>query len=316
VHLLERERSAVEAGSRAAALLRQRAVDIAVFHGSAACAPDSIAARLRGATVQVNLVHGVPMHGAPWDGVIYLNEADHRKNGRWFADRGAETACIPIGLDPARLGGQPTPRAQLGIPAAATVLATAGSNLEHSLSEPFMALVAEVLRRYRDVWFLALGPSGAASFAAQRRLLERAGVADRARFPGFVGDVVAALRSADVYLNEFPTGGGVVVLEAMAAGLPVVATSGSEEHVGSYGAALAGEAAATPEAYRARVERLVEDPALRRDAGRAMAARFAEHFDASRNVRRYEDWLIALHRRRTQTPDRTGALGPGARPHA
>lgn len=59
-------------------------------------------------------------------------------------------------------------------------------------------------------------------------LSKELGLDDRVRFTGFVPDVAPYLAKADIFIlpSTRPEGLGLVVLEAMAAGLPVVATSG------------------------------------------------------------------------------------------
>jgi glycosyltransferase involved in cell wall biosynthesis len=70
-------------------------------------------------------------------------------------------------------------------------------------------------------------PSEAAYLAGLRRLATRAGIADRVRWLGERGDVPALLGAADIYCqpNLEPEPFGVVFVEALAAGLPVVTSN-------------------------------------------------------------------------------------------
>jgi glycosyltransferase involved in cell wall biosynthesis len=120
--------------------------------------------------------------------------------------------------------------------------------------------------------------------ARLRRLAEVEGVADRVVFTGQVPDAAGLLAGVDaVAVLTKPTSGGpgcegfgAVALEAMVAGVPVVATTG-----GPVGGRLAGTAGVTvapadPEAVAAALGRLA-DPELRARAGAAGQALTADH---------------------------------------
>jgi glycosyltransferase involved in cell wall biosynthesis len=106
------------------------------------------------------------------------------------------------------------------------------------------------------------------------------GVDDSVEFSGEVPDVRPRLEDADVFvLSSLSEGMPVSILEAMAAGLPVVASAvpGLEEVVveGETGfLAPPGDAAA----LAARLCQLVDDPALRISFGSAGRARAEERF--------------------------------------
>ncbi len=92
------------------------------------------------------------------------------------------------------------------------------------------------------------------------------------------------VRSADLYLNEFPFGSGVAILEAMAAHVPVVTLY---DHLGPaqsrYGAQYIGEerAVTTPEEYVALAGKLLESAALRREWSNALRERYLKHADVN-----------------------------------
>lgn len=134
-------------------------------------------------------------------------------------------AVIPNGVEPedflqARLLPFRAPtRERHGINSAARVVLFVGEFFRKGLSAAVQALAA--LAR-PDVHLLVVGRGPQAVFAA---LAERLGVASQVHFVGFVPDPRPYFSAADVFL--FPTlyePFGMVVLEAMAAGLPVITT--------------------------------------------------------------------------------------------
>jgi glycosyltransferase involved in cell wall biosynthesis len=138
-----------------------------------------------------------------------------------------------------------------------------------------------------DAWH-ALGPGGAArlTIAGEGPLrgelqarIEHLALGDGVTLAGEVSDVPAVLRQADVYVQpSFVEGMPNSVLEAMAAGLPIVATrvSGNEDLVedGENGLLVPP---GDPAALAAAIRRLVDDPALASRMGersRALVERF------------------------------------------
>ncbi|HLQ65838.1 MAG TPA: glycosyltransferase [Candidatus Limnocylindrales bacterium] len=111
------------------------------------------------------------------------------------------------------------------------------------------------------------------------------GLGDRVRFLGFREDVVTLLRASDLFvLSSYLEGLGTSILDAMAAGLPVVAT-----RVGGIPEAVADGVTGflvpplDPPALAEALARLADDAALRASLGeRGRAA--ARQFDADRTA--------------------------------
>ncbi|MWG34432.1 glycosyltransferase [Halomarina oriensis] len=133
--------------------------------------------------------------------------------------------------------------------------------------------------------------------AAYRRDVKRhvseAGIDDSVEFLGWVDDVPSVLREADVFVlpseNEgFPRS----ILEAFAAGLPVVATDagGTDELVtdGTNGFVVP---VGDTEALRARLMKLAEDAALRDEMGAAGRRTVEREFSMMRYTEMFEQFV-------------------------
>lgn len=195
-------------------------------------------ARKRGTKV-VYTVHGFHFYkGAPllnWllyypaerflsrftDVLITINREDYERAQHFYAKK---VVYIPgVGIDCARFAPsdeiRARKRAQLGIPQDATVLLSVGEvnrNKNHRL-------VLEALPSLPDCRYVLCGRGPLLEEYRQRAW--ELGVADRVIFAGYRTDVPDFYRMADVFV--FPSlreGLPVSVMEAMAAGLPILCT--------------------------------------------------------------------------------------------
>ncbi|MFO0985747.1 MAG: glycosyltransferase family 4 protein [Alphaproteobacteria bacterium] len=144
-------------------------------------------------------------------------------------------------------------------------------------------LEALVLLAARGIAFRARLVGGGVLLHEHRRLVERMGLAGRVEVMGFVPDVMAELRAADVFaLHTLQEGSGsMALLEALQTGLPgvVTAVDGLVEDVADGKEALLVPPADAP-AFAAALERLVSDRALRLAMGARARATFERHFAA------------------------------------
>jgi glycosyltransferase involved in cell wall biosynthesis len=128
--------------------------------------------------------------------------------------------------------------------------------------------------------------------AELERRIAAAGLTHRVELVGTRDDVPERLAAAQIFvLSSDREGFPISILEAMRAGLPVVASA-----VGGIGeAVLDGVNGAlveprSPDAFAAALEPLVRDAALRRQQGRASRERFVDEFGFDRHVRR--TWAV------------------------
>ncbi|WP_205698108.1 glycosyltransferase family 4 protein [Conexibacter sp. SYSU D00693] len=177
------------------------------------------------------------------------------------------------GIDPARLPPS-APRDAFGWRLACIGRVEERKGLAHAI---------EALARLPErATLTVVGGGDHAHRAELEALAARLGLGARVRFTGPVDDVGTAYAAADavVFPVTWQEPFGLVPLEAMAVGRPVVstATGGAAEYLEDGGNALV-VAPGDPEAIAAAVRRLAEDPTLRVALvarGRATATRFTQ----------------------------------------
>lgn len=129
-----------------------------------------------------------------------------------------------------------------------------------------------------------------------RRLAADLGVEGAVRFLGEVQDIPALLARASLFvLSSLTEGISLTLLEAMARGLPVVATrvGGNTEVVSEGQTGLLVSAQSPPELAAAMLS-LYRDPAARRSMGKAGRSRVELHFEVRRMVAEYERLYLRL----------------------
>ena len=154
-------------------------------------------------------------------------------------------------------------------------------------------------------WRLWLAGEGALR-ADLERLAHSLGIAGCVQFLGTVADVASYFGQADIFvLPSLAEGLSNALLEAMAAGLPSIATQvgGTPELIqeGETGLLVAPEDTA---ALAAAMVRLAEDPVLRQALGQRARRKVEAEFGLERIAQRYE----ALYGELCQDPERHLAL--------
>lgn len=218
----------------------------------------------------------------------------------WLIDDGYEPARIVVirnGVDLERFPLTPPRddlRRQFGIPDAVPIVGVVGRVRAMKGLEDAIDATARLLKRVPDVRLVIVGEAmvtrdgvSVEDRAYVESLMTRAraaGLGERAIFTGYRPDVADILPQLTVSvqpsLNE---GLSNVVLESMAAALPVVAT-----RVGGTPEALVTNVTGllvppgNADALSAAIERMLLDPARARDMGLAARRRIESHFSMSR----------------------------------
>ena len=114
------------------------------------------------------------------------------------------------------------------------------------------------------------------------------GIASQVQFAGHAPDPVAAYRAMDVFaLSSDTEQMPFAVLEAMASGLPIVATDVGDLRVMLAQENLGQLVACNDAAFAAALRRLVADAALRRQLGGANRAKAERHYDEAQMFESY-----------------------------
>lgn len=201
----------------------------------------------------------------------------------------AKLVVIPNGVDVASIAAaEPLDLADLGIPPPSRVVVAVG-RLDRQKGLQFLVDAAgEMSRGLDDVHFLIVG-EGPDRTALLRRVSER-GLSARVHFAGWRADVPRILRSATcLVLPSLWEGMPNVVLEAMAAGLPVVATrvEGVEELIVPGETGLLVPAASATELAEA-LKAVLRDAEQARRLGQAGQQRAIALFSWERMAARYD----------------------------
>ena len=286
--------------------------------------------RLRPRIVQSFLFHAnlaaklaAPMAGRPWV-VGGLRVAERQKNWHLTLDRltsrlSAGSVCVSEGvrrfsiregrLDPGRLivipngvdvarfdSAAPVDRGSLGVPPDA-VLALYVGRLDPQKGLDTLLEAAALVARTRPDWHLAMVGDGPLRSSLLERADDRPELTGRVHWLGRRDDVPGLLKTADLLvLPSLWEGMPNVVLEAMAAALPVVATAveGTEDLVipGQTGRLV------PPGQPKPLAEALIEaaaDKALRLRFGQGGRSRVEAEFTPERVVAAYEGlWARVL----------------------
>ena len=237
------------------------------------------------------------------DRVILVSEAT-----RWaFAPHskqtliynGVELSALRLPLSPPRWRGGKTLWADLNLDPDALLIGI----VTRITPEKGIHLLIEAtakLKASSSVQLLVVGgpyfPKDAEYIDSLKVQAEKLGIADRVIFTGFLEDIQAILSLLDVVLlaSTIPEACPRTIIEAMAAGVPVIATplGGSKELVTPETGILVP--AEDPDAFAAAITQLAEDNERRKQMGKACRLRAEQLFCATQNARLTEDLYLDL----------------------
>ena len=237
------------------------------------------------------------------DRVILVSEAT-----RWaFAPHskqtliynGVELSALRPPLSPPRWRGGKTLRADLNLDPDALLIGI----VTRITPEKGIHLLIEATAKLKASPYIQLLVVGGPYFPKDAEYIdslkvqaEKLGIADRVIFTGFLEDTGAILSLLDVVLlaSTIPEACPRTIIEAMAAGVPVIATplGGSKELVTPETGLLVP--AEDADAFAAAITQLAEDAERRKQMGKACRLRAEQLFCATQNARLTEDLYLDL----------------------
>lgn len=217
-------------------------------------------------------------------------------------------ATLPVRPD----GGAMLPEG-IVIPEGAVVIMTAGRS-EKFLDRRYWDAIVDVLDRYPEAVFIAFGLIVRPDFLDEI-LAKTSG--KRIQILGWLADYRALLSRADIFVDTYPSGGGLTIIDSMAFGIPVLAFA--NDYLVPFDQTTwnpAEEVLGNPELvvprgdfadFLARLGRLIADPTLRRRLGDECRRHVYEtRGNPERMVRRIESEYLSLWQRRASLGESAG----------
>lgn len=278
----------VKALWRLARLFLREAPDIVHTHTAKAGALGRVAASLARVPVRIHTFHGHVLSGRYFrpevtaryrqaervlarltHRIVVLTQGQRRELAETFGVAPASAfRVIPLGLELGAFrgrdfpSGKPSARAALGLPAESLVVCVVGRLVPIKRHDILLEAMARLNDDSGTDWRLVV-VGGGPSEAAARRLADRLGLSERVRWMGWQADVAEILEGCDILAQTSDDEGTPVsVIEALALGLPVVATD-----VGGVAEVLDGSPgtrtvpAGSPEAVARALSELMADRA-------------------------------------------------------
>jgi glycosyltransferase involved in cell wall biosynthesis len=231
----------------------------------------------------------------PLDAAHFAVSEEVRRSMPGWWQRRTDTLVHGIAVDAARvhLSERERMRHALGVGADEYLVVTVANYRRHKDYSTLLAAARRVRGRGVPVLFAAVGQGPLESEVIGEHA--RSGLGNAFTLLGYRPDVLDVLAAADLFvLSSRQEGLPVALMEALALGLPVVATNlGGISEAVTEGVEGRLVPAGRPDELADAILSLVSDPVLRSRMANASTLRSAQ-FDVERVVRRYENCYRAL----------------------
>jgi glycosyltransferase involved in cell wall biosynthesis len=204
-------------------------------------------------------------------------------------------SVIPNGIDFRRLDARLENfdrdefRKQMKIPPESLLIGTVGEIKKQKGHEDFLRAASLIARERTDAHFVIVGADSTSTGehrASLERLIAELNLTDRVHLTGWLDDVAPLLAALDAYVSASHTESfGLAIVEAMALGLPIVATAteGAQEIINSDDAGVLVPVSDV-EAMASALLRLLEDANARKRIGTLARTTARTRFSLERMV--------------------------------
>jgi sugar transferase (PEP-CTERM/EpsH1 system associated) len=291
-------------------LLRRVKPDVLHTHGWGTLCEGIAAARLAAVPYVVHGEHGTmdlrgrnrPVQRWVWGRCDRVLSVSSRLAERMAAETGfalGRIQTIRNGVDLARLSGgnRTNGRRMLGLNEADLVIGTVGRLVPVKNQDLLLRALAQL--RQRGLTFRAVIVGDGPLRSTLQQAAASCGIGDCVRLAGHHENIPDALAAMDIFvLSSDSEGLSNTIVEAMAAGLPVVATHvGGADELVSHGVTGLLAPPRDPEALAAALEELASDPARRHLFGAEARRTATTRFSVERMVNDYAQMYRAVSRR-------------------
>lgn len=274
-------------------------------------------ASLRPAPLTVGLIQGPPAQFAAPDLDWGISWSKHP-----LIDAPCNVSLVHIGLDlPARETVKPYAKKDFQIPEQCRVMVSGGRFFKFENMDFWKAIV-RLLSKYADLHYVAFGVS-----REQISFLEpllTPDISSRVHLLGWREDSLSVLSLADILVDTYPSGGGHILVDAMALGIPFVSFENNYmKNFDQTDWSVADEFVSIPELLVPRGDfgqfdrtfsRLLDDDAYRRRMGDLCRDLIQQSMgDPAAGVRRYEELIMDILRRKVsrKVDAESGGIGGG-----
>jgi glycosyltransferase involved in cell wall biosynthesis len=223
----------------------------------------------------------------------------------------SQCVVIPNGVDTDafRPDRERSLRGELGLAEEAILIGSVGNVRRPKAYEVLLGAARALLNRSERFHFIIAGDCSGTRGEELKRLSHELGVDQHVTFLGLRSDVARILNSVDVFaLSSTTEGFSIGCIEAMACGVPVVATrSGGPEEILQGGAGILVPTR-DPEALARAIEDVSASPELAGSLTAAAMKRVHEEYSLARMLSRYEELLTRVAHERDM-----GGAAPGQR---
>jgi glycosyltransferase involved in cell wall biosynthesis len=212
--------------------IEEQEIDVVIFHE--AFSVNLILARLLKVPCKLFMEHGIFSYQEGVDGVIVSHQGQLDRMESYYKSIDTKIYVNPKILDiQSDWEDEVCSKNYFGINKKSKLLMTVSNHLVIKISLQMCEAIEMILESVPNSYYVMIGNTRDSDKEILSKFKSK-NLHHRIIFWGASSIARQLIRSADIYLNEFPVGGSCTVMEAMGAGVPVIAMKGEGNFSASY----------------------------------------------------------------------------------